>query len=288
MAIRIIGADERIKASLDKTSLFVVGSYGVGKTSLLFTLDPATTLCIDFEGGLKSAQIWKGDVVEIRTFEDACDIACLIGGANPALAPNDLFSQAHYDHVKALYANIDLTKYKTIFFDSLSDLTDVARNWAKQQPGAITKHGAGDLRGMYGVLAENVTGFVRHMQHAPGKTIIFVARLEQVKDDFGRITFQPQLAGQKAGREIPGIVDCVVSMSLFDYSEATGWVHNFESGKHRAFCCLRLNPYGLPAKERSMGNIDIIEEPHLGRLIEKINAPAREEAAAGLKYGLNK
>ena len=35
-----------------------------------------------------------------------------------------------------------------------------------------------------------------------------------------------------------------------------------------------LNPWGFPAKDRS-GRLDLIEEPHLGRLFEKIRASAR-------------
>ena len=33
-----------------------------------------------------------------------------------------------------------------------------------------------------------------------------------------------------------------------------------------------LNPWGYPAKDRS-GRLDVVEEPHLGRLISKITAP---------------
>ena len=39
-----------------------------------------------------------------------------------------------------------------------------------------------------------------------------------------------------------------------------------------------LNTWGYPAKDRS-GRLDLIEEPHLGRLMEKIAGPATPAAA---------
>jgi hypothetical protein len=65
-------------------------------------------------------------------------------------------------------------------------------------------------------------------------------------------------------------------MSDFDYDAATGvWSHNLGKGAHRAFCCRSPNPWGLPAGDRS-GRLELIEEPHLGRLIAKINAQQKE------------
>ena len=43
---------------------------------------------------------------------------------------------------------------------------------------------------------------------------------------------------------------------------------------YRAFVCHTLNAWGYPAKDRS-GRLDPIEEPHLGRLMEKIAGPAK-------------
>ena len=39
---------------------------------------------------------------------------------------------------------------------------------------------------------------------------------------------------------------------------------------YRAFVCQTLNEWGYPAKDRS-GKLDVMEEPHLGRLINKLN-----------------
>jgi hypothetical protein len=47
-----------------------------------------------------------------------------------------------------------------------------------------------------------------------------------------------------------------------------------DGSSYRAFVCQTLNPWGFPAKDRS-GRLDLIEEPHLGRLMEKIAGPAK-------------
>jgi hypothetical protein len=43
---------------------------------------------------------------------------------------------------------------------------------------------------------------------------------------------------------------------------------------YRAFICHTLNPYGYPAKDRS-GRLNCLEEPHLGRLMDKIKKKAK-------------
>ena len=76
-----------------KTTMAIFGPSGVGKTSLLKTLPPEETLCIDLEAGMKSVQDWPGDSIPVRTFADALDIACLVGGINPAADPTGFFSR---------------------------------------------------------------------------------------------------------------------------------------------------------------------------------------------------
>jgi hypothetical protein len=41
----------------------------------------------------------------------------------------------------------------------------------------------------------------------------------------------------------------------------------------QAFVCQTLNPWGFPAKDRS-GRLELVEPPHLGRLMEKIQRPS--------------
>ncbi len=114
-------------------------------------------------------------------------------------------------------------------------------------------------------------GLLKHLQHAPGKTVIFVGILERVTDEFNRTTWQPQLEGSKVGRELPGIVDQVITMSLFA-PDGDGWRHDPEHSDTRRLVCRAGNPFGLPAKDRS-GRLDVTEPPDLGALLTKINSP---------------
>lgn len=272
MALRIVTADERLSEANQKTTVAIFGPSGVGKTSLARTLPPKETLVIDLEAGMKSLQGWTGDSIPVRTFPDALDIACLIGGVNPAADSSGFFSQGHYGHVAAMYPDLLtlLSGKRFVFVDSITDLTRQAMAWAKTRPEAFSeKTGKPDTRGAYGLLAREVISLLKHLQHASGKTVIFVGILESLTDDMNRTTWQPQMDGGKVGRELPGIVDQVMTLSLFDRDES-GWRHNPTSGAERRFVCRSGNPWGLPAKDRS-GRLEITESPDLGALLSKIN-----------------
>ncbi len=275
MAFRIISADERLSAAENRTSLAVFGPPGVGKTSLLKTLPAEETVCLDLEAGMKSVQDWRGDSLPIRRFADAVDVACLVGGANPAAQPDEHFSEAHHAHLRGLHPELAarLDAKRIVFVDSITDLTRQAMAWAKTRPEALSERtGKPDVRGAYGLLAREVIGLLKHLQHARGRTVIFVGVLEKVTDEFGAATWQPQMEGAKAGRELPGIVDQVVSMQLFGRDAEGGWALDGTSAERR-LVCRSGNPWGLPAKDRS-GRLDVTEPPDLGALIAKIDGRA--------------
>lgn len=270
MTFRLITADERLSAGYDKVTGAIFGRAKVGKTWLVKTLPAAETLFVNLEAGMKSLMDYRGPNIDIQTFEDAADAAALIGGIDPSSGPADFYSAGHYDFVRSKYKDINPDWFRNFFWDSVTDLTRLGMVWARRQPSAFNRYGKEDLRGAYGELGRQVVRMLRHVQHAPGKNVFFVGGLDHYTNDANMQTFEPQAEGGKTKAELPYIVDQVITLSDFDYID-TGFVHNFGRGKHRALCCSAPNPWGLPAGDRS-GRLDLIEQPHLGKLIAKINS----------------
>ncbi len=255
--MKIITASERLKQQTG-VKMAIFGSFGIGKTSLLKTLNE-TTLCLDFEAGMLAVQDWDGDSISIRTWEEAQDIACLIGGVNPGSW--GVYSQRHYDSAKAKFKDCDFSKYKCIFIDSITIASKICLAWCKNQPAAFSERsGKADVRSAYGLLAQEMSGWLSQFQHIPNKDVILVGLMESKVDDFNRTTWIPSIEGSKTATELPGILDEVISMVSFK---------NEKGDLERKFVCQTLNPAGYPAKDRS-GKLSQIEDANLGKLLTKI------------------
>lgn len=274
MTLPIISADERL-AEKRGIKGCIFGKSGIGKTSLLWTLPPEKTLFFDLEAGDLAIEGWAGDAVRPRTWQECRDFAVFIGGPNPALREDQPYSQAHFDAVKERFGDpAAVEKYDTVFVDSITVAGRLCFQWCKGQPQAFSdKTGKPDTRGAYGLHGQEMIAWLTHLQHARGKNIWFVGILDEKLDDFNRRFFQPQIEGSKTGLELPGIVDQVITMAELKAEDET---------PYRAFVCHTLNPHGFPAKDRS-GRLDMVEEPHLGRLMEKI-AGAAKPASERLTY----
>ena len=268
---KIITADERM-ATQDGIKGVIFGPAKIGKTSLLWTLDPESTLFVDLEAGGLSVQGWQGDSIEVRTWEFARDLACFLGGPNPALRDDQAYSQARYDLVLPYFggnASI-LDKYKTIFVDSITVASRLCWQYCTGQPEAFSeKTGKPDTRGAYGLLGREMIAWLTQLQHIKSRNIWFAGLLDAKKDDFGRTTYEPQIEGSKTGLELPGIMDQVVTMAELAKEDGT---------PYRAFICSRPNRWGFPAGDRSC-KLDEIEPPHLGRLMDKIKSGEKRNPA---------
>ena len=100
MALPIISADERL-AQRQGIKGCIFGRSGIGKTSLLWTLNASTTLFMDLEAGDLAVEGWDGDTLRPRTWKECRDFAVFIGGPNPALREDQPYSQAHFDEAAA-------------------------------------------------------------------------------------------------------------------------------------------------------------------------------------------
>jgi hypothetical protein len=98
--------------------------------------------------------------------------------------------------------------------------------------------------------------------------VVFVGILEFVTDEFNRGTWQLQCEGSKTSRELPGIVDQIITYQFLDLGDGKPLI--------RGFVCNSPNPWNYPAKDRS-GKLAQIEEPNLGKLLTKLTTkPATE------------
>ena len=255
--------------------MLITGPPKIGKTSLLMTLPVENTLFINLEAGDLAVQGWAGNVVEPQTWEELRDLACWFGGANPAYRPEQNYSQAHYGSLvnNHEFDEIDRSKYQTLFIDSLTVAGRLCLQYAKGQPQAFSeKTGKPNLLGAYGLLGQELIGWVTQLQHISHINLVFVALLDQKLDEYNRPVWTLQIEGQKAGLEIPGIVDQVVSMVEMPVeAEGSGGTPQMV----RAFVCTRPNSWGYPAGDRS-GKLEMIERPHLGQLLNKIKNGERK------------
>ena len=272
MSFKIITADERMKAGQHVKGC-IFGPHGIGKTSLLWTMDPGSTLFLNLEAGEKAVQDWPGDSIEIKSWRQAVDLACLASGPDLSLVQHadgtwPIYSQPHYDYLVEQNQEIlaFLEKYQTHFWDSISVASRLAWKWAIGQSGSFSeKTGKQDTRGTYRIIGQDIVEWLTRIQHTRGKNIWVVGGLDEVKDDFGRNFWAPQIEGGKAGRELLGIFDQIISMVSMSAEDGS---------LYRAFICRQENPWKYPAKDRS-GRLDVIERPHLGQLMDKLNGPVK-------------
>jgi hypothetical protein len=260
---KIIPASDYTAASRGAKAL-IVGPTGVGKTSLLRTLDISSTLFVDIEAGDLAVQDLAVDTFRPRTWPQCRDIATLLAGANPAVPEDNCYSAAHYDAVLREFGDPGgLNKYSTYFIDSITAAGRLCFAWSSQQPETISERtGKRDLRGAYGLHAREMLAWLMHLQQARAVNVVFLGILETVTDDYNRVEHRLQLEGARTGRELPAVIDEVITMNWVDFGDGT---------LTRAFVCTSPNKWAYPAKDRS-GRLEQFEAPHLSKLFAKLSA----------------
>ena len=280
---RIITADERL-AERRGIKMVIFGKSGIGKTSLLWTARSRDHAC---------SSTWRRATSPSRAGpappsvpghgSSAATSPCSSAGPIPPWpARATTASSTTMRSASATAIPRCSIASRPCSSNSITVASRLCFAWAQTQPEAFsekidpkTGRPKPDLRGAYGLHARAMLQWLTHLQHTRNKSIVFLGILDEKVDDFNRRIFVPQLDGAKTGLELPGIVDQVVAMVE---------LRTPEGKPYRAFVCQTLNDWGYPAKDRS-GRLDMVEQPHLGRLIDKIKQPLRRPAGARLEFG---
>lgn len=261
----------------------VLGRHGIGKTSLVRQLPAETTLFLNLEAGDLALgartengvalPAWRGPSVDVfreaqrlgmPVWDVARGIAAWLGGPSPFVSRDEeAYSALHYKIMCERFGDPGpvLANIETIFVDSISVASRACLQWTKGQARGQTRDGKVDTRGMYGLVKDETLAWLTQLQHTP-KNVWMVGGLDPVEDEGGRRSWRPQIEGAGSANALPGIVDEIIT-----YTE----VNDGTNPPYRGFVCQTLNAWGFPAKDRS-GALDMIEQPNLALLMEKINA----------------
>ena len=170
----------------------------------------------------------------------------------------------HYEAIGGALEHLD--RYQTIFVDSITAVSRLSFRWAEQQPEAVSERtGRKDIRGAYGLHGREMILWLNQLQHARDKSVVFVGILEKIVDEFNHAEWQLQMEGSKTGRELPAIVDQIISYQFLNFGD--------DKPPIRGFVCTAPNVWNYPAKDRS-GRLDQIEQPDLGKLTDQTHPPS--------------
>jgi hypothetical protein len=257
--MQIVSADERLREKRG-SKILLLGPSGVGKTWQLRTLDPRRTLFIDVEAGDLCVRDVPVPTIILDDWETARNLAVRIGGPNPSFPPSACYSDSHFRAVGGALENLEQTD--TLFIDSITAISRLSFRWSEQQPESFSERtGRKDVRAAFGLHGREMVLWLNQLQHARKMNVIFVGILERAVDELNVATWQLQAEGAKTSRELPGIIDEIITLQFLDFGDG--------KPPMRGFVCTTPNPWGFPAKDRS-GRLEQIEKPDLGQLLNKL------------------
>lgn len=266
MTLAIVSADQRRATMTVKGQIW--GGAGVGKTTLLKTLDPSNTLAVATEGGMLAVQrddefgpAYAGDSIEPGI------------GVAPELAWLE-----HKQLLSGFQMNprpAGLAKYRTVFIDSTSIISKHCWDWCVTQPDAFNKNGQPDTRGAYGLLAREMCAWAWGWKNIPDINVWMIGGLEAKENDETKLKeLKPLVMGGKLASELPYIFDFSLVMARFKAADGETYTGLFSDP-------IKNPEYAsVPAKSRGGSSLAAVEQPHLGKLMAKALGSAPRVQAA--------
>lgn len=145
-------------------------------------------------------------------------------------------------------------QFQTICIDSISEIAETVL--------AFQKTKSKDGRMAYGDMIDEMNKVIKEFRDLQGYNIYMSAKQARIKNEAtGVIMNVPSMPGEKLGQNLPYLPDEVFQLDI----EGVG---------ANSFRFLRCQPdFMNTAKDRS-GALTAMEEPHLGKIIEKIHLAA--------------
>jgi len=144
----------------------------------------------------------------------------------------------------------DAKKYETIVLDSVTEIGEVYLNALKKQHA--------DARQAYGVLATDMTEMIRAFRDIKDKHVYFIAKAALIESDNGISETKAIMPGKTLTNGLPFFFDLVLGLKIGKLEDKTSYRY------------LQTNStMSMKCKDRS-GILEDIEEPHLGKIFDKI------------------
>jgi len=225
---------------LSRTSVFIYGESGLGKTQLVKTLDHKRTLIINVENGLIGLRGCEIDVYDVTVDKDGVPMDRNFR-FEKLLAVLNMLNGEEYKK-----------KYDNIFIDSFTEVSQCFVEYLK-----LKYPDRKDSLLLWGENKSATIGLAKSLRDFAPYNVFITALEETEKDEMGRRFPGINVAGS-ASQEIPAIFDEVLNLQMFPTKDG---------GEVRKLVTSSFNNY--KCKDRS-GTLEKFEEPDLTIILNKI------------------
>lgn len=152
------------------------------------------------------------------------------------------------------------SKFETIILDSVSDIAETILDYFKKNPLDNNPH----PQAAYGSLNDVIIPLIKGFRDLPGKHLYVIAKSKRMDDEVsGVATFAPMMPGQVLPQSLPYLFDFVFAMRIGETSKGKKYRYL------QTEACLQWSAKGTD-------ELNAIEEPHLGKLFNKVLGVKKE------------